>query len=271
MQIEEKNSHVFLHDYLSLGVEKNSVTYRFRDLNEYKVMKRLEILWHKVVLSLHIVHLEVDEAGVGEDNKSLLPVAEEALALLPERAYFADRHEVVSDNLTTVGRVSLHHFLLEALVAHDELLLVDGLSSYHGISESILIGDIVIVYLLTVSHLLERLQRSQVMINASSLHGLLLVLLTGLLLLQSSLHFLLDEQGLSICGCDQFGPISLKLFLFVLMVLLLKLKLRSLHVEKLPFGDKSQSLDLNIVPDLINVSLSGTIALGNHVTNLIIV
>ena len=233
-------------------------------------MKRLEVLRHKVVFSLHIVHLEVDQAGVRENNKSLLPVAEESLALLPERSHFTDRHEVVSDNLTPVGRVSLHHFLLEALVAHDELLLVDGLSSNHRVSQGILIGDIVIVNLLTVAHLLERLQRSQVVIDASSLHGLLLELLASLLLLQPPLDLLLDQERLPVRRCDQFGPFGLKLFLFVVVVLLLELKLRSLHVEELPVGDQGQSLNLNIVPDLINVSLSSTIALANHVADLII-
>ena len=69
------------------------------------------------------------------------------------------------------------------------------------------------------------------MIEASSLHGFLLEFLTGLLLLQSSLDFLLDEEGLSISGCDKFGPIGLEFLFLVPMVLLLKLKLRSLHVD----------------------------------------
>ena len=95
------------------------MTYGFRDLGEYKVVKRFKVLRYQVIFLLHVPNLKVDQASIGENDKSLLPVTEETLALLPERTDLSNRREVVPHDLTSKSGVSLLDFLLEALVAHD--------------------------------------------------------------------------------------------------------------------------------------------------------
>lgn len=194
-------------------------TYSLVDVLDDVVVERLEALRRQIAFLLHVVHLEVDETAVGEDAEPLLPTAEQSFRLLPQRANFRDAAEVVAEHFVSKACIAFEDFLLEALVAHQELLLVQGHRAHHSIEQCVIGTDIVIINRLSLPEFVEGRQGSQIVVDASFLFLLSLVRLTVSLLLQSLLDLKFDEQGLS-GGCgDHLGSVLRMLALLLLKLL----------------------------------------------------
>ena len=213
-------------------------TYLFGDLFDDEIVEWLELLGCEVVLALHVAHFKVDEASIRQDDESLLPAAEEARRFLVKGANLADASEVVAHDLVGKSSVSLQHLLLEALVAHEQLLLVEVVGGHHGICQSIIVIDLFVVDLLALSELGESAKCGQVVIDTTLLLSLFLVLFASFLFLETALDLFFDKELLASSGGNKLHITAFEVLLVGSKLLSFEIHLRLLRIEQLAFLEK---------------------------------
>ena len=156
-----------------------------------EIVQWLESLWCQIILVLHLIDFEIDETCIGEDNESCLPVTEETLGFLGKGTNLADANEEIAHHFVCKSWITLDDLLLQALVAHEKLLVIYATRSLESIIEGIVLCGVLIVDCFLLHNLLECLKSSNIMINTSTLLGLCSVLLSIFLFFESSLdlHF----------------------------------------------------------------------------------
>ena len=128
-----------------------------------------------------------------------------------------------------------------------------------------------IVDLLLVSELGEGLQSPQVVIHSTLLLGEALVLSTVTFFFKALLDFVLDQEGLAGSCSNELGTLLLKFLLIVVKRSFFVVELGTLGLEKLTLGQKLQTLNFDLVSNLIYVSLSVVIARQDHPRHLLII